>query len=148
IEQLRRTPLELDAIYHQVFQGLGLAYLQHTRYEEAIATFQKAVVRSGQGATAKTQLAYAYAKSGRRDESRKILDELSVSSERKTNLSLFLAATYACLGEREKAFELLEKAYVDRDHRMIYLNVDPIFDGIRADPRFQEFVKRIGLTPV
>lgn len=49
------------------------------------------------------------------------------------------------LGDKACAFEWLEKGYQERDDLMIQLNVDPIFDGVRADPRFQDLVHRVGL---
>lgn len=48
-------------------------------------------------------------------------------------------------GARECAFEWLEKAFQERDDLMIDLNVDPAFDGIRMEPRFQDLLSRVGL---
>jgi CO dehydrogenase nickel-insertion accessory protein CooC1 len=52
---------------------------------------------------------------------------------------------YAGLGDKEKAFEWLDRAYEDRADYMVYLNVDPRFDPLREDERFQQLLQRIGL---
>jgi hypothetical protein len=46
-----------------------------------------------------------------------------------------------------EAFQWLEKGYSERSDLMVYLNVDPRFDGIRSDPRFQDLLHRVGLSP-
>ena len=57
----------------------------------------------------------------------------------------YLAATYGWLGEKDKAFRMLEKAYEERDSRLVHLKVDPRFDCLRSDPRFADLLRRIGL---
>jgi hypothetical protein len=49
------------------------------------------------------------------------------------------------LGDKACALEWLEKGYEERDDLMIDLNVDPVFDGLRSEPRFQELVRPVGL---
>ncbi len=48
------------------------------------------------------------------------------------------------LGDVDLAFEFLERGYQTRSEFMLYLNVDPIYDPIRADPRFTSLLRRIG----
>jgi hypothetical protein len=64
-------------------------------------------------------------------------------------LSYPFAQTFSAisLGENEQAFALLEKEYERRGIRMILLQVEPEFDSLRAEPRFQDLLRRIGLTP-
>jgi hypothetical protein len=49
------------------------------------------------------------------------------------------------VGDRDCVFEWLEKAFQQRDDLMINLNAEPVFNGIRTDPRFQDLVRRVGL---
>jgi eukaryotic-like serine/threonine-protein kinase len=49
------------------------------------------------------------------------------------------------LGDRACALQWLEKGYQERDDLMIQLNVDPVFDGLHSEPRFQDLVRRVGL---
>ena len=57
-----------------------------------------------------------------------------------------LAALYTTLGEDDRAFASLEKAYAAHDVQLQYLRVDPMLDGLRPDPRFQDLLRRVGLA--
>ena len=59
--------------------------------------------------------------------------------------AVYFAGIYAGLGEKDQAFAWLDKAYTERDDRLIYLAVDPIVDPLRSDPRFGGMLKRLGL---
>ena len=62
-----------------------------------------------------------------------------------TYSSYSLAIVYTGLGETDAALASLRKAYEERHDRLIYLNVEPIFDDIRSDPRFRDLLRPIGL---
>jgi hypothetical protein len=53
---------------------------------------------------------------------------------------------HAGLKDTEKTFKYLEMAYRDRSCSMIWLRVDPRFDGIRGDPRYHDILRRMHLT--
>lgn len=57
-----------------------------------------------------------------------------------------VALVYAGLGDRTHAFEWLEKAYVDRSEDLPTIRVDPAWNGIRADPRFESLLRRMNLA--
>jgi hypothetical protein len=61
----------------------------------------------------------------------------------------FLSVAYANLGRKDQAFVLLEKAYEQRTGipEMINMPVMPEFDALRSDPRFDAFLRRVGLPP-
>jgi hypothetical protein len=52
---------------------------------------------------------------------------------------------YASLGEKDAAFEWLEKAFTNRDDRLVFVMTDPLMDSLSKDPRFQNLSSRIGL---
>jgi hypothetical protein len=54
-----------------------------------------------------------------------------------------LAILYVGLGDKERAGEQLNKAYEDRAGWIIDINVEPVFDSLRSDPRFAELVSRM-----
>jgi len=56
------------------------------------------------------------------------------------------ALIYVGLGEKKEALDQLQKAYNERAGQLIYLHVDPRFDSLRSDPRFQDLKRRIGLA--
>jgi len=49
------------------------------------------------------------------------------------------------LDEREQALTWLEKAYQQHSTMMTWLKVDPRFDRIRGEPKFQNLMRRVGL---
>jgi DNA-binding winged helix-turn-helix (wHTH) protein/TolB-like protein/Tfp pilus assembly protein PilF len=147
IAQLRKTPFELDSSYYQAYWRLGLAYVQKAMYGEAFAALEKAAVLSGDRPLVKATIGYAYAKFGNRAEAQRIVNELSPLSERETGPFITLASIHASLGNKDKAFELLEKSYQQRDSRIVDINVDAMLDSVRTDARFDDLVRRMGLTP-
>ena len=55
------------------------------------------------------------------------------------------ANVYVGLGDKERAFFWLEKAYEERSYYIAYMNVFPILDPLRSDPRFDNLLQRVGL---
>ena len=51
------------------------------------------------------------------------------------------------LGDKEQAFAWLEKAYEERTRLIFAIKVDPLFDDLRSDSRFQDLLRRVGLSP-
>jgi hypothetical protein len=91
----------------------------------------------------KALLARSLAKSGKRDEATKILGELESEAARRYVASVSLAIVYGALGEKDKAFMWLEKEIVARASRPPLFSVNPVFDDLRDDLRFQELVRRV-----
>ncbi len=137
--------LEMDSNFYLAHLWLGWAYEQMGKLDEAIAEAQKAVSLSGGRPGILASLARAYAVSGRVAEARHLLEELAEPAKRRYVSSYRLAGVYAGLGEMDASFELLEKAYQERSHLLTHIKVDPWFDPLRADPRYLDLVKRVGL---
>ena len=57
------------------------------------------------------------------------------------------AAWYSVLGEKDLAIEWLTKAIDERYHGVAFTNVEPAFDPLRSDPRFQDLMRRMNLEP-
>ena len=114
--------------------------MQQGRYEEAIRTFRELLARNPEDAGWIACLGYAYAAAGRRDEARKILDELEELSSRAYVYPSLWAIISTALGEKDKAFERLEKGHEGRDVAMPFTKVDPWFADLRTDPRFQDLL--------
>lgn len=82
------------------------------------------------------------ARSGRSAEARAILREI----EPDTSLPFReRAAVYASLGDLDRAMTGLERACAVRESWLPTVNVDPLFDGLREDPRFQALLGRLGI---
>lgn len=138
--------LKLDPNFFAARRYLGLAYTQKKMYAEAIAEFQRAVTASGGSPIVKAELGHAHAASGNRPQAERVIEELiRVSNERYIS-PYYIAMIYAGLGDREKAFEWLDRAYDDRADYLVYLKVDPRFDPLQSDERFQQMLQKIGLN--
>ena len=74
-----------------------------------------------------------------------MLDELNKLAQQRYVSSYTFALVYAGLNDRDRAFEWLEKSYRDRSSEIAYFKVDPLLDNLRADPRFADLVRRVGL---
>ena len=114
-------------------------------YREAIAEYQQAIKLGADTTGTQIYLGEAYAKAGERERAQAILKRLETSKEYVSPGEL--AVLYLALGEREQALASLEKAYAARDLQLQYLGVDPAFDSLRGDPRFNDLLRRVGLTP-
>ena len=72
--------------------------------------------------------------------------ELLIERSRTTFVTPWQIGTlYTRAGKKDKALEWLEKAFEARDGNLIYLSVDPIFDYLRSDPRFQNLLRKMNL---
>jgi len=58
-----------------------------------------------------------------------------------------VALVYVGLGEKDQALEWLEKAAAQHSGYLAYVKTEPLMDGLRSDPRFDNLLRRIGLDP-
>ena len=58
-----------------------------------------------------------------------------------------LASVYVGLGDKDQAFHSLAKAVEERDSALAYAKVDPMYDTLRSDPRFQDLLQRLSFPP-
>ena len=49
------------------------------------------------------------------------------------------------VGDNARALDWLEKAYAERDPSMTYISCMPLWDPLRAEPRFQALLRRMNL---
>jgi Flp pilus assembly protein TadD len=149
IEQERKT-LELDPNYINARRTLGMTYVQKLMYKEAIAEFEKALVISPDNPYVLSELGYGFALSGRRVEAQKTLDRLNELAKQKYVPASYSVMIYAGLGEKDKALDWLEKSYQERyivGDGTGDIKVDPVFDLLRSDLRFQDLLRRMNLQP-
>jgi TolB-like protein/DNA-binding winged helix-turn-helix (wHTH) protein/Flp pilus assembly protein TadD len=142
IQQSRRT-LEMDANFALAHNQLAQAYLQKQMFGEAVGELQKAIKISGGSPTFTANLARTYAAMGKRNEAIELLDDLRKHSSPGYSRASEIAAVYVALGDSDRAMTWLEKGFEERFNPGVLLR--PGFDPIRADPRFQNLLRRIGL---
>jgi len=118
---------------------LGLALTELSRHDEAIRELETAVhlARSPEMTAA---LAYACARAGHTKRARTLLDELfALSGQRYVSPSL-VAQIHAGMDDVDTALEWLRRASLVHAVDLAWLSVRPVFDGLRADPRFNALV--------
>lgn len=142
IESLQKT-LELDRSYPITHGYLGYTYTAKGRYAKAIAAYQEAIRYGQDGSSTQIYLGAAYARAGEHDRAQAILKRLQASKEYVSPAEL--AALYAALDERDQALAALERGYAAHDLQLQYLKVDPFYDDLRADPRYQDLIRKVGL---
>ena len=145
IEQLRKG-LEINPNHFLLHLRLGHSYLQKGMHEEAVEEMQRAVTLSGRSAETVMGLGQVYAAAGKSVEAQQVLDELMLHAKEHYVSPYYLAKIHAARGDREQAFAWLEKACEERNPDLIELKVEPILGGLRADPRFRDLLRRVGLV--
>ena len=143
IEQGLRT-LELDPNYININSWLDMAYAQKGEYEKAVEMRVKALTNRHTDEKYVAELRRAFQSGGWKGYCRKELDHALEPAYRKYYIPYILARYCARLGENKQAMQWLEKAYTEHSDHLVLLKVDPIFDSLHSDARFQDLLRRIG----
>ncbi len=142
ILQLKRV-IEVNEDYAIAYGWLLLAYEMKGDSAQAYESFKKFQKRIYSDHIELFQ--QAYETSGWQAVRQKFI-ELNKINDQKPSANYYATARQCTLmGDKEQAFAYLNKAIEKRQGQMIMLNVDPPFDRLRDDPRFDELVRRIGL---
>src|SRR5712692_8807113 len=91
-------------------------------------------------------LADVYGRSGRNAQAQHALERLLELNRRRPVHVDALVEAYLGLGHKSQPLAELEKASLQQPNALVSLKVDPLFDPLRGDPRFQEFMRRVGLA--
>jgi len=142
--EIARKWIEIDPSSPTAHWGLFRAYEVKGTYDEAIAAWQKSTTLRGEKAEDIAAVGHAYEVGGIRGFWKWWLHrELTAQQVDLREV----ARAYAQLGEKDKAFEWLEKMYGQRYHGIVTLRVDPKWDPLRSDPRFQDLLRRMNFPP-
>jgi Flp pilus assembly protein TadD len=133
----------MDPYFAVAHYQLGQALEQKHKHDEAIAEFRRAIELSGGNTTFESNLANAYAVSGRKAEAMNIVKDLESRQSQGSSTAANIALIHVGLGDNARAMIWLNKAYQARFNPSILLR--PVFDPLRSDPRFQDLLRRIGL---
>jgi tetratricopeptide (TPR) repeat protein len=145
LEQGRKV-LDLDPRFDFAYWILGVALIQMGMMQEAVAALDRAVTLTGGGLTHKAHLGYAYALSGKRDDARKVIAELEETAREKYVPAYYFAIVYLGMDERDQFFTWMDRAVEERAGFLAFINVEPMFDAVRADGRFTELIDRMALA--
>ena len=143
IEQFH-TVLEMEPGFPRAHLVL-YAYVEKGMYAEAVADIEKRAEPDDVPWKWAT-LAYVYGRSGQPVQARHALAKLEQLYRRQPMDPAAMLSAYVGMGNNDQAFAWLEKAYTQHSSGLTTLKVDPGYDPLRNDPRFQDLLRRVGLA--
>jgi len=138
------TALELEADHQMCNLVLAWASVASGRHREAFAALDRC---AGMRVAATGARGWAYAVSGQAEEARRLIEELQrMSSQGNAQADFEMARVQVALGEYAPAIESLERTYENRGGTLFWLKVNPLFEPLHGDPRFQGLLEKMGLS--
>jgi TolB-like protein/Flp pilus assembly protein TadD len=144
VAQLERT-IQANPDFIVAHYRLGLAFEATRRYEDAMREFATAQGLSRQAPAPTAALANVLAITGRREDAERTLESLVVAAQREYVAAPCIAEICLALGDLDRAFKWLERGVVERSSMLVTLQVNPRYDGLRQDHRFERLVESVGL---
>lgn len=120
---------------------ISSAYIQEGKLPEAMAVIEEMSTKS---AWHWSMLSYVQSKLGKQKEAEAALRKLVELNQSEPVDPMVMVPPYVGLGENNQAIAWLEKSYTQHSNGLTALNVDPIYDSLRADPRFKDLLRRVG----
>lgn len=137
--------MQLDPTYFYLDSNLAAAYREKGNFSQAIALYDKAQATTG---VPSSGLAITYARMGRADEARQVLERLLQRRQTRYVSAPTIAAVYVSLDEKEKAFRWLDQAYEEHSGLLQWIAFLPQFKPLHGDPRFDRLLRETGVTRV
>ena len=135
----------MDPGFFVAHRAAGTVYQLKGQYEEALVEFRRVMELSGDPGYL-GDIAYLYAKWGKRDEALKTLEQMKQVAGTGRSVSPYsFAIAYAGLGDKGKALDYLEHCYEIRNADFQYVGLDRFFDDLHSDPRFVDLLRRTGI---
>jgi serine/threonine-protein kinase len=144
--QLEKT-LEMDPDFEPALAHLARVYGAKGMYDEAFAVLDRLKTLDSEYFNLNVMLAWANARAGRMEESRRILGGLQESVDTQQGKAGEIAIVYAELGNYDEAFEWFDRAVRNREFTVVLIDVTVMLDDIREDPRYRILCGKIGLFP-
>ena len=122
------------------------AYLEKGMFEHALADAEIFRRDYGEGPWHWSLLAYIYGRTGQIEKARRELEKLEKLSRHESLDPVIMLWAHLGMSNKEEALADLEKAYSEHLAILTTLKVEPAFDPLRSDPRFQDLLRRVGLA--
>ncbi|MBF8296475.1 MAG: Tetratricopeptide repeat protein [Bacteroidetes bacterium] len=137
--------IEMEPNFGLNHAALGAAYLNSGRYDEARVELEKAQSQLG---TVSPFIAAYYARTGRKDQARKLLNELEQLAAKGHKVQSAIAYVYLALGDREQTLAWLKQVYTNRSVNPLYvlqIKAHPGLESMKSDPRIVEALRNAGM---
>jgi serine/threonine protein kinase/Tfp pilus assembly protein PilF len=146
-ERVFREVLAVDAGLVSARMGLVRVLLAVGRYDEALKQLVDLQSSSSGRLSPAHQAAFAvaYAGIGRKDDARRIAEDL-VINDSADGPSVDAASVFVAIGDADRALDILERAVDARAPKAQFLRLDPRFDALTGHPRFVKLVERLSLA--
>jgi len=138
---------ELDPLFFKAYSSMGRVLFHMGRYEEAIASLEKARSLAGDMPSILAALAQTLAVAGFVWEARALLDQLHAIHKKQWVPSSCFAIAHLGLGDHQAALTHLEASCEKREQAVSGFKVHPLYDPLRSEPRFQRMLERVGFLP-
>lgn len=142
MSKLNKT-VELEPNFWAARTALARVYTVQGRYDEAVRELRTSKEVAGGSPEPLTQLGYALAKSGKKNEAQAALEELRLLASNGYVPSYFFAVIRNGLGDSAGALNDLEKALQEREVQLNFLKIDSRWDNLRSAPRFGDLIKQM-----
>jgi TolB-like protein/DNA-binding winged helix-turn-helix (wHTH) protein/Tfp pilus assembly protein PilF len=156
LAQWNRT-LEVDPDLATTHREVALFHFQRGAHDLGSRHLERARVLQSEGALPLASLAVVHAAGGNEREARRLLEKINAESARGYVSPVLPAMIHASLAENDRAFALLDKACAAKDPALISIQLGYIGNllhisrtrlaALRADPRFDDLLRRMGLDP-
>ena len=143
-EHLARA-IEMNPMAVETYRMLGTTLALQGNIAEAERVFRDALTLPGAGAYSKATLGWLLARSGKRAEAQQLLRDLEASQAQGYVSPVAFAMLHIGLGNLAAALDWTERAFGERRGWLAYVNVNPMFDPLRNEPRFAALVRRMRL---
>jgi tetratricopeptide (TPR) repeat protein len=144
IEHYQKT-LQLDPDFYWSHLFISFSYERKGQYDLWWKHFRESLRLGNSGPQVIARMQKAYAAGGYPAAKRELIAIQEEIASGGMLASASLVIEHAKHGNKEKSLYWLQKAYESHTRDLIYLNVEPGYNPIRSDPRFQDIVRRIGL---
>lgn len=141
--EIAQRSVELEPSFPLAHRFLALGYVGKRMYQDALRESQLAFDLSGRSPHYRLWLAYVDALADRGAEAQAALKAAGATSDGRYVTPYGVAQVFAGLGDPHQAVEWLERAYEQRDERLMFLKVDAAFDPLRSVPRFQALLRKM-----
>ena len=144
ISEGKRT-LEMDADFPNAYSEIIASYRMKGEADQAFEFFIRERTRNKDKPEDIQSWKALYGQSGWRGIIGRQIEKAKEAEKTGNDKLLGLARLYAKIEDRESTLAYLERAFEKRSWGMIILKVDPSFDFLRSDPRFDDLLHRVNL---